>query len=96
MQRYELWCAFKIDGLLAKPHARTGMGGDDPIESLRNAMRLAMVYMVSSSAYQRGQLTWLGMHDLGMPILEDAEPLIRKDLHAKAMAELLMNPPRLR
>lgn len=89
------WCAFKIEGLLKKPHSRTTMLGGDPIESLRNAMRLAMVYIVSSSAYQRGQLTWLGMYDLGMPIFEDVEPLIRKDLHAKVMAELLMNPPSL-
>lgn len=87
------WCAFKIEGLLAKPHTRKGMLGDDPIESLRNAMRLAMVYIVSSSAYQRGQLTWLGMYDLGMPIVEEVEPLIRKDLQAKFMAKLLMNPP---
>jgi hypothetical protein len=89
------WCAFKIEGLLKKPHARTRMLGDDPVESLRNAMRLAMVYIVSSPAYQRGQLTWLGMYDLGMPIVEDVEPLIRKDLHAKVMAELLMNPSSL-
>jgi len=90
------WCAFKIEGLLKKPHARTRMLGEDPIDSLRNAMRLAMVYIVSSSAYQRGQVTWLGMYDLGMPIVEEVEPLIRKDLHAKVMAETLMNPPTLR
>ena len=70
--------------------------GGDPIESLKNAMQLAMVYMVSSSAYQRGQLSWLDMYDLGMPILEEVEPLIRKDLHAKAMAGLLMKPPSMR
>jgi len=90
------WCAFKIEGLLKKPPARTMMLGDDPIESLRNAMRLAMVNLVSSSVYQRGQLTWLGMYDLDMPIVEEVEPLIRKDLQAKVMAELLMNPPSLR
>lgn len=89
------WCAFKIDGLLKKPPARTMMLGDDPIDSLRNAMRLAMVYIVSSPAYQDGQVTWLDMYDLGMPIVEEVEPLIRKDLHAKAMAEMLMNPPTL-
>ena len=86
------WCAFKITGLLKKPHARTMMLGEDPIDSLKNAMQLAMVYMVTSSAYQRGQLSWSGMYDLGMPILEDVEPLIRRDLHAKAMAEAVMNP----
>jgi hypothetical protein len=90
------WCAFKIEGLLKKPHARTRMLGEDPIDSLRNAMRLAMVYIVSSSAYQRGQVSWHGMYDLGMPIVEEVEPLIRKDLHAKFMAETLMNPPTLR
>ena len=90
------WCAFKIEGLLAKPHTRKGMLGGDPIESLRNAMKLAMVYIVSSSEYQRGQLTWLGMYDLDMPIVEEVEPLIRKDLQAKRMAETLMNPPTLR
>lgn len=89
-------CAFKIDGLLKKPHARTMMLGEDPIDSLRNAMRLAMVYIVSSSPYQSGQVTWLGMYDLGMPIVEEVEPLVRKDLHARAMAEVLMNPPTLR
>ena len=69
------------------------MLGGDPIESLRNAMRLAMVYIVSSPAYQRGQVTWLGsMYDLGMPIFEEVEPLIRKDLHAKAIAEVMMVP----
>ena len=87
------WCGFKIEGLLAKPHVRKGMLGGDPIESLRNAMRLAMVYIVSSPAYQRGQVTWLGsMYDLGMPIFEEVEPLIRKDLHAKAIAEVMMVP----
>jgi hypothetical protein len=90
------WCAFKIEGLLKKPHARTTMLGADPIDSLRNAMQLAMVYIVSSSAYQRGQVTWHGMYDLDMPIVEEVEPLIRKDLHAKVMAETLMNPPTLR
>ena len=35
-----------------------------------------MVYIVSSSAYQRGQLTWLGMYDLGMPIFEDGMPIL--------------------
>jgi hypothetical protein len=87
------WCGFKIEGLLKKPPARTRMLGEDSIEALRNAMKLAMVNIVSSSAYQRGQLSWLGMYDLGMPIHEDVEPLIRKDLHARAMAEHWMNPP---
>lgn len=94
--RYGYACAFKIEGLLKKPHARTKMLGEDPIDSLRNAMRLAMVYIVSSPAYQRGQLTLHGMYDLGMPIFEDAEPLIRKDLQAKALAGMMMNPPGLR
>jgi hypothetical protein len=87
------WCAFKIEGLLKKPPARTMMLGEDSIESLRNAMKLAMVNIVSTSAYQRGQLSWIGMFDFGMPIHEDVEPLIRKDLHARAMAEHWMNPP---
>jgi hypothetical protein len=86
------WCAFKIEGLLKKPQSRTRMLGVDAIDSLGNAMRLAMVYMVSSSEYQRGQLTWIGMYDLGMPIFDDAEPLIRKDLQAKFMAQMMMNP----
>jgi hypothetical protein len=30
------------------------------------------------------------------PGMANPEPLIRKDLHAKAMAEMLMNPPSLR
>ena len=65
-------------------------------ENVANAMKLAMVYIVSSSAYQRGQLTWDRMDDLRMAFVEEVEPLIPKDLHAKVMAETIMNPPTLR
>jgi hypothetical protein len=92
--RYGYSCALKIEGLLKKPQARRRMLGHDPIDALKNAMCLAMIYLVSSPEYQRGQLTWHGMYDLGMPIVEEVEPLIRKDLHAKVMAEILMNPPK--
>jgi hypothetical protein len=82
---------FRIEGLPKDVHARTAMLGDDAIDSLSNAMRLAMVRLVSSSAYQDGQLTWHGMFDLDMPIFEEVEPLIKRELQASVIAKQLVS-----
>lgn len=89
-------CAFQIEGLPGKPPSRNGMLGTDGVEALHNAMQLAMVYVLSSRAYQRGRLTWIGMYDLGLPVFEEVAPLIRRDLDAARFARELMVPPETR
>ncbi len=91
--RYGFACAFQIEGLLDKPPSRNGMLGTDGIEALRNAMQLAMVYILSSQAYQRGRLTWCETYDLGLPVHEEIAPLIRRDLDASRFARERMEPP---
>jgi len=94
--RHGFGCAFHIEGLLDKPPSRSGMSGTDGIEALHNAMKLAMVYILSSRAYQRGRLTWCEMYDLGLPVPEEIAPLIRQDLNAARFAQAMMVPPATR
>jgi hypothetical protein len=89
-------CAFEIDGLRVLPSSRRTGVGQDSIDALHHAMKLAMAYLLTSNAYERGHLTWHGTFDLGLPVHDEVAPLIRRDLDAKAFVQRILFPPSIR
>ena len=60
-------CEFQIAGLLHQPIAGDRCG-EDSIQALELAMQSATHQLLTSRAYQRGQLTFRGSHDSAMPL----------------------------
>jgi hypothetical protein len=79
-------CVYQIDGLRDEPITRR-MYGIDAIQALELAMQMAMVELVCSEAYQDGRLTWLGMYDLGLPVMGPIRDKIKPDPKAERAAK---------
>ena len=73
---YDFGCVYEIDGLETKPITRR-IFGVDGVQALDLAMKMAMVDLLCSKAYQEGRLTWLGSGDLGLPVMDEFRDLIR-------------------
>jgi hypothetical protein len=95
-QEWGLTCAVEVQGLLGASTENTRGVGFDGINALHNAMRMATLHILTTSAYQEGNLTWRGGYELGMPVIEDIAALVRTDLHAKLVAQKYLEGPTYR
>jgi hypothetical protein len=71
-------CVYQIEGLHEEAVTRR-IYGVDSIQALELAMKTALVELVCTRAYEDGQLTWLGMRDLGLPVVEAIRDRIKTD-----------------
>lgn len=65
-------CAVRVDGKASKAM------GVDPIQAILLALTIAATRLYCSDEYPRGELTWMGGADLGLPIADS----IRVDVEA--------------
>lgn len=79
-------CVYQIEGLHDYRITRR-MAGLDSIQALELAMKMAMVELVCSGAYAEGRLSWEGMYDLGLPVVESIRDRIKKDPKAERIAK---------
>jgi hypothetical protein len=63
------YCLYQIDGLEEAPKARFSPGVDG-VQALFLAMQAAWTELVTSDAYREGRLSFWGIPDLGLPLLE--------------------------
>jgi hypothetical protein len=78
-------CIYRIDGLGQAVAHRTH--GVDSIQALDLAMKMAMADLVSSDEYTEGRLTWIGIHDLGLPMMELLRERLQKDAETDPVTE---------
>ena len=74
----DYYCVYRLQGLGDGDHTGRA-GGVDGMQALYLAMQMAHVSLVCSCAYKEGRLTWLGSFDLGLPVMQAIEDLIKAD-----------------
>jgi hypothetical protein len=79
------YCVYHILGL-EEGDRRSWGGGADSMQALYLTLQKIMIDLVHTRAYREGRLTWEGLFDLGLPVIEPLQEHVRKDPQPKAAA----------
>lgn len=67
-------CEFQIDGLSVPVRSRSA--GEDSMQALMLALQYIGARLYTSDEYTSGQLSWLGMRNLGFPVPDSVAHLV--------------------
>jgi len=71
------YCAYHILGLEDGDRKSWG-GGADSMQALYPTLQKIMIDLVHTPAYREGRLSWEGMFDLGLPVIEPLRAHLRR------------------